>query len=135
MVDGFFKKVKDAIVGEDEFDQSAEQEQQGFSTREDEYRDRGEYDQYGDVSPASEDPYGDPAGYEAAAGYEQYGDVRPASEDPYGDPGVYEAAEYGDVRPASEDPFGDPADQIADYGDVRPASEDPFGDPADQYNA
>lgn len=30
--------------------------------------------QYGNVRPASEDPYGDP------------GDVRPASEDPYGDP-------------------------------------------------
>lgn len=113
MVDGFFKKVKDAIVGEGEFDQSAEQEQQGFSTREDEYRDRGEYEQYGDVRPASEDPYGDPGSYEAAAGYGQ----------------------YGDVLPASEDPYGDPADELADYGDVRPASEDPFGDPADQYNA
>lgn len=103
MVDGFFKKVKDAIVGNEEFDKGAEQEQQGFSTREDE---RG-----------------------------QYGDVRPASEDPYGDP-ANQVADYGDVRPASEDPYGDPADQVAaDYGNVRPASEDPFGDPADQSNA
>lgn len=54
--------------------------------------------QYGNVRPASEDPYGDPADYSG-----QYGNVRPASEDPYGDPGI--------VRPASEDPYGDPADQ------------------------
>ena len=98
MVDGFFKKVKDALVGnEDESNQDADLQ--------DQYLDRG-----------------------------QYGDVRPASEDPYGDP-ADQVADYGDVRPASEDPFGDPADQVADYGDVRPASEDPFGDPADQYNA
>ncbi|KJH70673.1 hypothetical protein [Aliterella atlantica] len=37
----------------------------------------------------------------------QYGNVRPASEDPYGDPGDY----YGNVRPASEDPYGDPGDR------------------------
>ena len=66
MVDGFFKKVKDAIVGDEGFDQSAEQDQQGFFTGDDEYRDRG---QYGDVRPASEDPYGDPGSYEAGAGY------------------------------------------------------------------
>ncbi|MBD2609491.1 translation initiation factor [Scytonema hofmannii FACHB-248] len=57
---------------------------------------------YGDrqVSPASEDPYGDPA--------DQYGNAIPASQDPYGDP----ADQYGgDVRPASEDPYGDPADE------------------------
>ena len=63
MVDGFLRKMKDAIVGDDE---QVEQE--------------GGYDeQYGDVRPASEDPYGDPA-------YQQYGDVLPASQDPYGDP-------------------------------------------------
>lgn len=40
----------------------------------------------------------------------QYGNVRPASEDPYGDPADY--GQYGNnVRPASEDPYGDPADQ------------------------
>ncbi len=41
------------------------------------------------------------------------GDVRPASEDPYGDPADQPGAQqgFGDVRPASEDPFGDPADQ------------------------
>ena len=44
MVDGFLRKMKDAIVGSDEqFDQDAE------------------YDQ--PVRPASEDPYGDPGGY------------------------------------------------------------------------
>jgi hypothetical protein len=46
------------------------------------------------VRPASDDPYGDPAG-----------NVQPASQDPYGDPAD------GDVRPASQDPYGDPADQ------------------------
>ena len=98
MVDGFLRKMKDAIVGNDE-------QLDGDS----------EYGQYGDVRPASEDPYGDPAAYEAG----NYG-------------------QYGDVRPASEDPYGDPADQVGDYGqfgDVLPASEDPYGDPADQYNA
>ena len=64
-----------------------------------------------EVRPASEDPYGDPAGQQ----------VRPASEDPYGDPADQ------NVRPVSEDPYRDPADQ-----NVRPASEDPYGDPADQ---
>jgi len=59
----------------------------------------------------------------------QYGDVRPASEDPYGDPA--DVGTFGDVRPASEDPYGDPADQ-GTFGDVRPASEDPYGDPADE---
>jgi hypothetical protein len=37
-----------------------------------------------------------------------YGNVRPASEDPYGDPADYSG--YGNIRPASEDPYGDPAD-------------------------
>ena len=139
MVDGFFKKVTDAIIGNDEqVDQNAEYEQQGFSPREDEYRTREEYGQYGDVRPASEDPYGDPAGY-GGADYGQYGDVRPASEDPYGDPSdqVADYGQYGDVRPASEDPYGDPADYEAvgygQSGDVRPASEDPYGDPANEY--
>lgn len=99
MVDGFLRKMKDALVGGDEqYDQDANT------------------DQYGNVRPASEDPYGDPANQ--VGNYEQFGDVRPASEDPYGDPGNYEQAGYGqdygqfgDVRPASEDPYGDPADQ------------------------
>jgi hypothetical protein len=60
---------------------------------------------------------------------DQFGDVRPASEDPYGDPADIQS--YGNVRPASEDPYGDPADQ-ENFGNVRPASEDPYGDPADQ---
>ena len=42
------------------------------------------------------------------SGYGQYGNVRPASEDPYGDPADY--GQFGNVRPASEDPYGDPAD-------------------------
>lgn len=41
--------------------------------------------------------------------YGQYGNVRPASEDPYGDPA--DSGQYGNIRPASEDPYGDPADQ------------------------
>ncbi len=42
-------------------------------------------------------------------GQGQYGNIRPASEDPYGDPADY--GQYGNIRPASEDPYGDPADQ------------------------
>ena len=36
------------------------------------------------MTPASEDPYGDPYDYAADAG--MFGSVSPASEDPYGDP-------------------------------------------------
>lgn len=39
----------------------------------------------------------------------QYGNIRPASQDPYGDPA--DSRQYGNIRPASEDPYGDPADQ------------------------
>lgn len=39
----------------------------------------------------------------------QYGNIRPASQDPYGDPA--DSGQYGNIRPASEDPYGDPADQ------------------------
>lgn len=97
MVDGFFKKVKNAIVGNDE-EQDRDYSQQ--------------------MPPASEDPYNDledPSGrgnYGMEQG--QFGNVRPASEDPYGDPADYGNAnhgQFGDVRPASEDPYGDPADQ------------------------
>ena len=38
----------------------------------------------------------------------QYGNIRPASQDPYGDPA--DSGQYGNIRPASEDPYGDPAD-------------------------
>ncbi len=89
-----------------------------------------------------------------------FGNVRPASEDPYGDPADLEGGGYGqrtgftpqpdprqqfpNLRPASEDPLGDPADNEpgGGYGtptndprtqfpNLRPASEDPYGDPAD----
>lgn len=40
-----------------------------------------------------------------------YGNVRPASEDPYGDPADQEYRRFGRIKPASEDPYGDPADQ------------------------
>ena len=127
MVDGFLRKMKDAIVGNDqEVDQDAEYEQGVRSRDQDPYSEPAGYGQYGDVSPASEDPYGDPGNNEAAgygADYGQFGDVRPASEDPYGDPGIYEptggygadSGEFGDVSPASEDPYGDPADQENGY--------------------
>ena len=65
-------------------------------------RGTGNSGQYGDVLPASQDPYGDPAGG-------QYGDVLPASQDPYGAPA--DSGQYGNIRPASQDPYGDPADQ------------------------
>jgi len=66
------------------------------------------------------------------------GQVLPASQDPYGDPANQPGGGYGNVLPASQDPYGDPANQGGgNYGylagqDVRPASEDPYGDPADQ---
>ena len=71
MVDGFFRQVKDAILGQES---DAESDREVRPASEDPYGDPGE------VRPASEDPYGDPG--ESGA----YGDVRPASEDPYGDP-------------------------------------------------
>lgn len=63
-----------------------------------------------------------------------FGNVRPASEDPYGDPADGLDRQFPGIRPASEDPLGDPADVDKTYGgfaNVRPASEDPLGDPAD----
>ena len=92
MVDGFLRNIKDAILKPD-----GEQVEADGN-----YEDASNPGVYGNVSPASEDPYGDPA--------DQYG-------------------EYGNVSPASEDPYGDPADQYGQYGDVRPASEDPLRRP------
>ena len=118
MVDSFLRKIKEVIVG-------PENENSRASEDEDNYGHPPGSGQFGNVRPASEDPQGDPA-------YEQFGNVRPASEDPQGDP-AYE--QFGNVRPASEDPYGDPADYVADagqFGNVRPASEDPYGDPADE---
>lgn len=89
-----------------------------------------------------------------------FGNIRPASEDPYGDPADLEGGGYGqrtgftpqpdprqqfpNLRSASQDPYGDPADSEAGGGygapqndprtqfpNLRPASEDPLGDPAD----
>jgi len=77
-------------------------------------------------------------GQQAAANNEEfsgYGNVRPASEDPYGDPADQSnEGQFGNVLPASQDPYGDPADQSNEgqFGNIRPASEDPYGDPADQ---
>jgi hypothetical protein len=118
MVDSFFKKMKDVLVGNDEEVSQDEYYNKQVDNRE-----------FADIRPASEDPYGDPA-------ENGLGEIRPASEDPYGDPA--DTGEFADIRPASEDPYGDPADYEASnygqYGDIRPASEDPYGDPADQYN-
>lgn len=113
---------------------------------------------YGNVLPASQDPYGDPAdqqGYNQPVGYQngqngqynqydngQFGNVLPASQDPLGDPADQEAG-FGNVLPASQDPYGDPADQEGynqpvgyngqgQFGNVLPASQDPLGDPADE---
>ncbi|MDQ3814743.1 MAG: translation initiation factor [Armatimonadota bacterium] len=44
----------------------------------------------------------------AERGEDFSGEVRPASEDPYGDPADQQ---FGNVLPASQDPYGDPADQ------------------------
>jgi hypothetical protein len=87
VVDDIFRKVKDALLNDDQSNQEE-----------------------GQPRPASEDPYGDPANqYDAG----QFGNVRPASEDPYGDPAdqIADAGQFGNVRPASEDPYGDPADE------------------------
>ncbi|MEG4204746.1 translation initiation factor [Microcoleus sp. Pol7_A1] len=102
MVDGFFRKLKDAVVGSDSEQVDADGN----------YEDPSNPGEYGDVSPASEDPYGDPAD-NAGTDYGQFGNVSPASEDPYGDPADYvaDAGMFGDVSPASEDPYGDPADE------------------------
>ena len=43
------------------------------------------------------------------SGQGQYGNIRPASQDPYGDPA--DSGRHGNIRPASQDPYGDPADQ------------------------
>lgn len=44
-----------------------------------------------------------------SSGQGQRGNIRPASQDPYGDPA--DSGQYGNIRPASQDPYGDPADQ------------------------
>lgn len=42
----------------------------------------------------------------------RFGNLRPASQDPYGDPADQEGrGRFGNIRPASQDPYGDPADQ------------------------
>ena len=70
MVNEFLGKLKDAIVGSDGDQVDADGN----------YEDASNPGEYGNVTPASQDPYGDPADYG------QYGNVTPASEDPYGDP-------------------------------------------------
>ncbi len=90
MVDGFLRKMKDALLG-----QTDEQQQSDVDI------DPNAPNSDRPVRPASEDPYGDPAD-------QQFGNVRPASEDPYGDPADQQ---FGNVRPASEDSYGDPADE------------------------
>lgn len=73
---------------------------------------------------------------------ENTGQVLPASQDPYGDPADAPMSSgrgygsgsggYGNVLPASQDPLGDPADDADRARGIRPASEDPLGDPADR---
>ena len=52
-------------------------------------------------------------GYNQTTNYNpQYGNVKPASEDPYGDPADQQSGgQFGKVLPASQDPYGDPADR------------------------
>lgn len=98
------------------FGQHAQQDGQNFGGY-DQNRDYANDDSFGDVRPASEDPFGDPADSASQGSNSAFGDVRPASEDPYGDPADQQGnsgsnnSAFGDVRPASEDPYGDPADQ------------------------
>lgn len=86
MVEGFLRKMADAMLNGDDQQQ---------------YQDRNDSDR--EVRRSSEDPYGDPANYN------DYGNVTPASQDPYGDPA--DTGMFGNIRPASEDPYGDPADE------------------------
>ena len=62
--------------------------QQGYDNGEEFNQQYGQYGQqnqnYGNVLPASQDPYGDPADQGSVQG--QFGNVLPASQDPYGDP-------------------------------------------------
>ena len=60
MVENFLRKIADSVLNPDK---------QQYNDRENQQ-----------VSPASEDRYGDPADEE------RFRNVRPASEDPYGDP-------------------------------------------------
>ena len=85
MIDDIFKRVTDALIG----DNDAEGSEQN-------------------PRPASEDPYGDPANG-PSGGYDEQ-NVRSASEDPYGDPANTPGGGYEEqnVRSASEDPYGDP---------------------------
>ena len=57
MVDGFLREIKDAIVGPD-----SEQVDPDAN-----YEDTSNPGEYGNVSPASEDPYGDPADEEGVS--------------------------------------------------------------------
>ncbi len=38
------------------------------------------------------------------------GNVKPASQDPYGDPADQQGGAGRNIKPASQDPYGDPAD-------------------------
>ncbi len=64
----------------------------------------GQHAQNTQNQPSGMDPYG---GVPSETG--QFGNVRPASQDPYGDPADQPMGR--NIRPASEDPYGDPADQ------------------------
>ncbi len=61
MVDGFLRQIKDAMLGDDQVEPDANYDRQTGSDNEDPYGASTDYGQYGDVQPASEDPYGDPA--------------------------------------------------------------------------
>ena len=52
-------------------------------------------------------------GYNQQGQNQNYGNVLPASQDPYGDPAdqMTDQGQFGNVLPASQDPYGDPADQ------------------------
>jgi len=108
--------------------------------------------QYGNVRPASEDPYGDPADQMSSSRFGtgsmsssgsmggRFGNVKPASQDPYGDPADQMGPSrvsmggggFGNVKPASQDPYGDPADQMPRSRGSMGSNVDPAGDPGDR---
>ena len=121
MLDLLLQQVKNAIFNSNQTPHRADNDPDGLIGQIEGFFRGQQQNQGGPVGGGYQDP--------------QFGNVRPASEDPYGDPADGVRNQFPGIRPASEDPLGDPADADKTYGgfaNVRPASKDPLGDPADQ---
>lgn len=98
------------------FGQYANQSGQQFN-RQPDYDNGEEYQQnYGPLGGLA-DMFGGGQQNQPQMGQNQgFGNVLPASQDPYGDPadqqaGGNQGGQFGNILPASQDPYGDPADQ------------------------